>query len=64
MVKRMPRRNKNRPRPVRNRDLSNADRERLRQENEVHGGWYAAMRWRREQAEQNKINGGNNHEGH
>ena len=63
-MKRMPRKNKNPPCHVRNRDLSDADRERLRQENAEHGGWYAAMRWRREQAEHKKINGGNCHEGH
>ena len=50
----MPRRNKNQRHHVLKRELSEAERERLRLENAEHGGWYAAMKWRREQAEQNQ----------
>lgn len=34
------------------RTMSEREREQRRQEEFEHGGWYAAMKWRREQREQ------------
>ena len=45
----MNRQSTNQPRYKRPR--SEAEKEQWRKENGEHGGWYAAMRWRREQRE-------------